>query len=141
MVGVEKWLAARGENIIFGPKYRPVHPSLVTLYSLNSYKIIFLTREKYFITYKSSTTRDPPAPYLGQGFKTEKRYTKKPRQPPLPPQLDSLELIAAVSLIVRRYSRTVCGGYHFVPAGKIRAGNGARHWASAVNIQNRSSGA
>jgi hypothetical protein len=32
----------------------------------------------------------------------EKRYIKKPRQPPLHPQLDSLGLVAAVTLIVIR---------------------------------------
>ncbi len=35
-------------------------------------------------------------------FRPEKRYTKKPRQPPLLPQLVSLGLIAAITLIVIR---------------------------------------
>jgi hypothetical protein len=32
----------------------------------------------------------------------QNRYTKKPRQPPLPPQLDPLQLRAAVALITVR---------------------------------------
>jgi hypothetical protein len=36
------------------------------------------------------------------GTTPEKRYTNKPRQPPLPPRLDSYGLIAAVTLMVIR---------------------------------------
>ncbi len=34
----------------------------------------FLTEEEYFITYKSSTTRDPPRPLLGAEVRNILRY-------------------------------------------------------------------
>ncbi len=37
-----------------------------------------------------------------RGLEPAKRYTKKPRQPPPPPQLDSLGLVAAVTLMIIR---------------------------------------
>ncbi len=57
-------------------EYSNVGPWLCNLciYWILFHPAEIFNKKKYFITYKSSTTQDPPAPCLGQGFETSYDY-------------------------------------------------------------------